>query len=182
MADQTQPATLDFSTAQPLESQPPQATSGAALDFNTAQPLETDTQTNTGEQVNDVGNKVIVPKDGESFADTMKRAAAYGKTVTPAQINAEMKTAPKKAAQVLTAAPAIGATGAAALAVPTTELGEALPNVLTHTIDGVKAIGTWASKNPIQAYVLYNVMKDLLPSVKKATGLIKNMPEIGVPE
>jgi hypothetical protein len=64
---------------------------------------------NEGEQINEVGNRVIVPKDGESFSDTMKRAADYGKTVTPKQIDAEMQTAPKKAAQVLVAAPLIGA-------------------------------------------------------------------------
>lgn len=69
-----------------------------------------------GEQTNDVGNKVIVPRDGESFADTMKRAAAYGKTVSPEQINAEMATAPTKVAQTLGAAPLIGAVGAAGLA------------------------------------------------------------------
>jgi len=64
---------------------------------------------NTGQITNDVGNTVIVPKENESFADTMKRAAAYGKTVTPQQINAELATAPKKAATVLAAAPVIGA-------------------------------------------------------------------------
>src|SRR6266705_1208960 len=72
----------------------------------------------TGQVTNDVGNTVIVPKDGESFTDTMKRAAAHGKTVTQDQINKELATAPKKAATVLAAAPAIGAGGAAALAVP----------------------------------------------------------------
>jgi len=73
---------------------------------------------NTGQITNDVGNTVIVPKENESFADTMKRAAAYGKTVTPQQINAELATAPKKAATVLAAAPVIGAAGAAALSAP----------------------------------------------------------------
>jgi hypothetical protein len=68
-----------------------------------------------GELINDVGNKVVVPKPGESFADTMQRAAAYGKTVTPGQINAELKTAPGKAATVLGAAPVIGAAGAAGI-------------------------------------------------------------------
>jgi hypothetical protein len=71
-----------------------------------------------GQMTNDVGNTVIVPKEGESFDDTMKRAAAYGKTVTPSQINAETRTAPGKAATVLAAAPAIGAAGTAALAAP----------------------------------------------------------------
>jgi glycerate kinase len=71
-----------------------------------------------GTQTNDVGNTVIVPKPGESFDDTMQRAAQYGKTVTPSQINAELATAPKKAAEVLAAAPVIGAAGTAALAAP----------------------------------------------------------------
>ena len=61
---------------------------------------------------------MIVPKDGESFADTMKRAAAYGKTVTQDQINKEMATAPGKVATTLAAAPAIGFGGAASLAAP----------------------------------------------------------------
>lgn len=43
-----------------------------------------------GTITNDVGNTAIVPKDGESFADTMKRAAAYGKTITQDQINKEL--------------------------------------------------------------------------------------------
>ena len=76
------------------------------------------TPESTGETTNDVGNTVIVPKDGESFADTMQRAASYGKTVTPEQMNAEMRTAPAKAATVVAAAPAIGAAGTAALAAP----------------------------------------------------------------
>jgi hypothetical protein len=48
----------------------------------------------------------------------MRRAAAYGKTVTQYQINKELATAPKKAAQVLAAAAGIGVGGAAALAAP----------------------------------------------------------------
>jgi len=70
----------------------------------------------SGQVRNDVGNTVIVPKEGESFDDTMKRAAAYGRTVTPDQINAEMRTAPGKVATTLAAAPAVGAAGTAALA------------------------------------------------------------------
>ncbi len=69
-----------------------------------------------GEQTNDVGNKVIVPAEGESFQDTMRRAARYGKTVTGAQINAEMATAPKKAAWALGSAPLAGLLGAGGLA------------------------------------------------------------------
>ena len=75
-------------------------------------------QAQSGQITNDVGNTVIVPKEGESFDDTMRRAAAYGRTVTPQQINAEMRTAPANAATVLAAAPAIGVAGTAALAAP----------------------------------------------------------------
>jgi hypothetical protein len=80
-------------------------------------------QDNSGTVRNDVGNKVIVPKPGESFEDTMQRAAAYGKTVTPTQINAELATAPTKAAEALVAAPVIGAAGTAALAAPSEAVG-----------------------------------------------------------
>jgi len=70
----------------------------------------------SGAQVNDVGNMVITPRPGESFDDTMRRAAAYGRTVTPQQIGTETQTMPLKAAETLAAAPVIGAGGAAALA------------------------------------------------------------------
>jgi hypothetical protein len=56
-------------------------------------------------------------------------------------------------------------------------LPEVIPSVLPHTIEGVKAIGTWATKNPVQAYILYNVIKDLIPGTKRAIGLVKNVPE-----
>ena len=76
----------------------------------------------TGEIMNDVGQKVIVPKDGEAFADTLKRAVAYHKSLTPEQqqaaLDAETKTMPKKAAQTLGAAATIGVVGPALLAAP----------------------------------------------------------------
>jgi hypothetical protein len=142
--------------------------------------LETDPR-KTGEITNDVGQKVIVPKDGESFADTMKRAVTYHKSLTPEQqqaaLDAETKTIPKKTAETLGAAATIGAVGPALLAAPG-ELAEALPSVLTHTVDGVKAIGTWATKNPVQAYLLFQVMKELVPGAKKAIGIVKGVPEV----
>ena len=135
----------------------------------------------TGEITNDVGQKVIVPKEGESFSDTMKRAVQYHQSLTPEQrkaaINAETTTIPKKAAQTLAVAPAIGAGGTAALALPN-EVAQALPSVLMHTTEGVKALGTWASAHPIQAYMLYQVVKELVPSAKKAMGLVKGIPEV----
>jgi hypothetical protein len=94
------------------------------------------TGSDTGQVTNDVGNAVIMPKEGESFDDTMKRAAAYGKTVTPAQINAETATAPKKVAQTLLAAPAIGAAGAGAIS-GLGEGGQALYELAIRHLAGV---------------------------------------------
>jgi hypothetical protein len=129
----TRPVTLDFSTAEPLEKAPP-----VTLDFSTAEPI-----LGPGEQTNELGNKVIVPAEGESFADTMKRAATYGKTVTPRQINQEMATAPRKAAQVLAAAPLMGAVGAGSLAAP----GE----LISYAPAAAKAIQEMAKAHPFAA-------------------------------
>jgi hypothetical protein len=121
----TLPANFDFSTGQAPQtgqapaSQTPQPlpdTLPADYDFDKS---GTPTQ-QTGEITNDVGQKVIVPKDGESFQDTMRRAVQYHQSLTPEQqkaaINAETATIPKKAAQTIAAAPAIGFGGTAALA------------------------------------------------------------------
>lgn len=94
-----------------------------------------------GEQINDVGNKVIVPAEGESFDQTMQRAAAYGKTVTPGQINAELRTAPVKATETLAAAPLLGAAGAASLA-GTGELLLRSPQIAKNIAEHVKQPGT----------------------------------------
>jgi len=123
-----------------------------------------------GQITNDVGNTVIVPKEGESFADTMKRAAAYGKTVTPQQINAELATAPKKAAEVLAAAPIIGAGGAAALAAP----GEAISGGGKLIQMAESALHEYAEAHPLlvklaahlglqsgSTYALYKMLKSV---------------------
>ena len=60
----------------------------------------------------------VKPTEGESFLDTMKRAAAAGKSVTPETITQQTKTGLKEAPAVLAGAPLIGAGGAAALAAP----------------------------------------------------------------
>jgi len=59
-----------------------------------------------------------------------------------------------------------------------TAISEALPSVLPHTIEGVKAIGAWANAHPVQAYILYQVIRDLVPGAKKAMGFIKGVPEV----
>lgn len=73
-------------------------------------------------------------------------------------------------------------TGAELAAVPGTAFGmgaavDALPSVMVHTIDGVKAVGTWAAKNPVQAYLLLQVLKESVPGLKKAMGIVSHAPE-----
>jgi len=124
----------------------------------------------TGQLTNDVGNTVIVPKDGESFADTMHRAAAYGKTVTPSQVNAELATAPKKAATVLAAAPVIGAAGAASLAAP----GEAISGGGRLIQISEAALHEYAEAHPL----LVKLAAHLGIESTKAFGLYKLMKSV----
>jgi hypothetical protein len=138
----------------------------------------------TGYLMNDVGNRVTVPKDGESFNDTVKRAIQYHKSLPPEQqeqaLQREVATIPKKAGQVLAGAGAIGVGGPAALAgvgEAGAAIGEALPQVIPTATAGVQAITAWAAKNPLHAYMLYQVMKELLPGAKKAIGVVKEAPD-----
>jgi hypothetical protein len=191
----TQPSVLDLAMQQEAASQQqptqapavaPQADSGSVLDAALAanvqdnQPRTVNDPRKSGEITNDVGQKVIVPKDGESFSDTLKRAVAYHKSLTPAQqqaaIDKETATMPTKTAQTLGAAATIGTVGPALLAAPG-EIAEAVPAVLTHTIEGVKSVGAWAARNPVQAYLLFQVLKELVPGAKKAMNIVKGVPE-----
>ena len=158
----TLPANFDFSTGQAPQtgqapaSQTPQPlpdTLPADYDFDKS---GTPTQ-QTGEITNDVGQKVIVPKDGESFQDTMRRAVQYHQSLTPEQqkaaINAETATIPKKAAQTIAAAPAIGFGGTAALAAP----GEVI-NVAKMSPEALKAIQEMAKDHPDAAKFIKKVL------------------------
>lgn len=124
--------TFDFSKAQPLDAAIPKSASGApatavpasskmpssgaqpptgvTFDFSKAEPIA-----GPGEQIGYSGLKDIVPKEGEDFADTMKRAIEYGKTLTPEDIKRQEAADLKRAPLVLAAAPAIGFAGEAAL-------------------------------------------------------------------
>lgn len=64
----------------------------------------------------DGGSFTITPKDGESFADTMQRAANIGKQVKSDLVQSQTVKGLKEAPAVLAAAPVIGAVGAAGLA------------------------------------------------------------------
>ena len=112
-----------------------------------------------GRVTNDIGNTVIVPKDGENFSDTMARAAQQGKQTTQDQINAELATAPKKAAQTLVAAPTIGAVGTAALAAPGEVYDAAINHLdqLTKVVKAAKALG-WTSFGLKEAHDIYKMV------------------------
>lgn len=124
------------------------------------------------------GSFNIQPTEGESFQDTMKRAANAGKwlaahpAVSKPLIDQQTKKGLKDAPLALAAGPAIAgaqiSTGVAA--------GAALPKVIPAGIEGAKALGTWASAHPIQAYVLYHIIKDLVPFGKKTIDTIHGLP------
>jgi hypothetical protein len=118
-----------------------------------------------GQQTNDVGNTVIVPKDGESFSDTMKRAAAQGQQTTPDQINREIATMPGKVATTLAAAPAIGAAGTAALAIPGEVADFALHHLAGNVLPGMEA---QAAK------------QTLIQALPKVAQFAKTMGELGI--
>jgi hypothetical protein len=67
------------------------------------------------------------------------------------------------------------AAGAVAGAVPL-GIAETLPSVIPSTIEGVKAVGAWAEAHPFHAWALMNVLKEIVPGVKKAAGLVKSAP------
>lgn len=79
---------------------------------------------------------------------------------------------------------ALQSTGSAALATAAGVTGaqlpgaiaETLPTVIPSTIEGVKAVGAWAEAHPFHAWALLNVLKEIVPGVKKAAGLIKGAP------
>ena len=129
-------------------------------------------QAQAGQVTNDVGNTVIVPKDGESFADTMKRAAAYGKTVTPSQVNAELKTAPEKAAEVVGAAPTIGAGGTAMLAIPGELTELAIKHLAGNVLPGMEEEAAKAKLAQIAPKALQIVKEWALPT-SAVGGLLK---------
>lgn len=126
----------------------------------------------TGERTNDVGNTLIVPKEGEEFGDTMARAAAQGKKTTPEMINKEVATMPEKVTRTLVAAPLLGAGGTAALA-GAGEAGAALGDseVGQAVVKGGKAIAQLAAKYPKTAAVLQYLGL-------KYSGLFHQIPEL----
>ena len=99
----------------------------------------------SGQVTNDVGEQVIVPQPGESFADTVKRGVALGKQrqqagTQQAAIDKETATIPSKTAQTLGGAAVAGAAGPAALAIPG-EVAELAVRHLLGTVPGLVDAG-----------------------------------------
>ena len=95
--------------------------SAADLDTTTTTPQTFNTQ-------NVFGERLVTPLPGESFQDTMKRAIAAGKTVTPAERQRSTQIAAKQAPGVLAAS--LGA-GPAVLGA-----GVALPEAASSAVGG----------------------------------------------
>jgi hypothetical protein len=159
------PTTQDQTNLSPIEQlmQGPQQPTSTPASQDSLSPIEklmqsqasTSDPSQSGEITNDVGQKVIVPKDGESFSDTLKRAVQYHNSLTPRQqqaaMGAETATIPAKAAQTVAAAPVIGAGGTALLAAP----GEvaagvrAIPGVTNALLQNAEEkAAEWAGQYP----------------------------------
>lgn len=200
MADPITPPNLNGNPFDALASdgtQPPvqpASSNGNPFDGLASELATKNAPANTGEITNDVGQKVIVPKDGEAFADTVKRAIQYHKSLTPEQqqaaLDAETATMPAKTAQTLGAAAGIGVAGPALLAVPgevasagsaaktylLKKLAEQTPELFGHeavretlkryALEGVRKAATGAAWAG-GAELLHSIWDDVFGSSKK---------------
>lgn len=57
-----------------------------------------------------------------------------------------------------------------------TQIAQGLSAAVPSTIEHVKAIGTWAAKNPVQAYLIFKALQETIPSFKKLAGIVDNAP------
>jgi hypothetical protein len=112
---------------------------------------------NSGSSIDRSGNPTIVPKQGEPFAQTMQRGAAFGRTVTPEMRAAELKNAPQKIAATLGTAATMGLAGPAALALPG-EIGGA-------TVAAGGALKA-AAQSPIGHAILAHALKEGMSAAK----------------
>jgi len=124
------------------------------------------------------GSFVITPKEGESFQDTMKRAAEVGKTVTPEMIQSQAKKGLKETPAVLAAAPVIGAAGTAALA-GAGEAGaygwEHAPEIARAVLNHAKEPGT-IIKLPFGRTIEYYLMAKMGLSKGAVGQIAKHLP------
>jgi hypothetical protein len=96
----------------------------------------------------------ITPKDGESFSDTMQRAAQAGKTVTPAEITSQGLKGLIETPAVLAAAPAIGVAQPAMAS-----LGDLLGPAAGATSKAISAIKAMAEAHPYAAKLISKALE-----------------------
>lgn len=118
----------------------------------------------------DTGTPVtqIVPKPGEEYTDTLRRAAEHGKTVTQAERNASLEGAGGKAVKIMLAAPLIGAGGAASLAT-TGEVGA--------TASGIVGVGVKAAKGAAEA-VNEKAIQPLIAAVQEELPYLRSAKQV----
>ena len=165
----------------------------------TAQPQGTPSSPSTTNPYAEFGGIAIPDENEKSAPKFAPYNAAFGRYTTPENYEKWASTPPKSGPNARpgeyeawqganthggpkeTLTNAAKTTGEAGLAFGTAmgvaAIPEVLPSVLMHTTEGVKALGAWASAYPIQAYMLYQVVKELIPGAKKAMGLVKGIPE-----
>jgi hypothetical protein len=167
------------SAAPPPAAAAPSATPGFVPDTDqaAAPPAPSTDPGVTGEIVNDVGNKVIVPKDGEDFSATMLRAIQHYRSMTPEQqqeaYRKEAQTIPEKSAESLGGAALAGFGGGAALASPIelhAALGAGFKALLPALTSGVVGMGTWAEEHPIAARALWEGLKVVMTGTAAGAG------------
>lgn len=90
-----------------------------------------------GTPIRQDGSFTVTPTEGESFSDTMRRAVAAGRTVTPQLIQQQTMTGIKDAPLALGAAATAGVAGPAMLA-GAGELGAAVGNLTAPTTQLVR--------------------------------------------
>jgi hypothetical protein len=171
--DPHQATTQPTTPSSPSTTNPLAEFGGIAIDENTPPPAPKFAPYNAASF-----GRYTTPENYEKWASTQPKIGpdskpgeyeAWTSANTPGGYKETLKAIPPAVAET-----AAGITGAYGL----TAIPEVLPSVLPHTIEGVKALGAWASAHPIQAYMLYQVAKELLPGAKKAMGLIKAAPEV----
>lgn len=162
----------------------------AANGGNVSQEQTPDT---TGQMTNDVGNTVIVPKEGESFEDTMNRAVQHGKTLVDKgqltaegskEVGQEVASSPKKVAATLVAAPAIGAAGAGSITGVSEATGAAarVANTALQPVkDAIVEELPYLRSSPALylEHTAKQVVKWVAENPDKALSLVKNSALIG---
>jgi len=166
LADQSQPTSPQATSAQPQASSPSPQPASDPNSFSMAELTKDDEQNQQTTQAKHV-------RSPEEQASQDLQSMVSGLTGMPTP---NMSVEDRAQFERGKAAGAVSVPLVAGAATGATAIAEALPSVLIHTVEGVKALGTWAEAHPYKAFMLYQVAKELLPGAKRAMGFIKAAP------